>query len=87
MKTIKEIIENSQISEQEYETIKKRFARIVHDFMRDTRTGYINHDQWDDLFNALYQEENEIMQYLTKQELMFINQEWQEEYEQKDIRL
>ena len=52
--------------------------------MRDTRTGFINHDQWDDLFNALYQEENEIMQYLTKQELILINQEWQEEYEQKE---
>ena len=38
-------------------------------------------------FNTLYQEENQIMQYLTKQELMLINQEWQEEYEQKDIRL
>ena len=36
---------------------------------------------------SVINKENEIMQYLTKQELMLINQEWQEEYEQKDIRL
>ena len=88
MTNIQETIKNSEIQFYEYNRLKFQFDQMVRDYQRDTSTTYVmDYDIWDKLFNALYEQENHIMRYLSKQELMIINETWKEEYEQKDMLL
>lgn len=85
---IKETIKNSQIQFYEYSRLEFQFHQMVRDYQRDTSTSYVmDYDTWDKLFNALYEQENHIMRYLSKQELMIINETWKIEYEEKDMLL
>jgi len=88
MTKITKTIKTTEIHLDEYNRLKFEFDKMIRKYQNDSKTPFVmDYDTWDKLFAELYEQENHTMKYLSKNDLMSINETWKIEYEEKDMLL